>query len=116
MTWDGTGGQFWTSPDLSVTVTEREAFRAFRLFDRLDWDAMEAKGLLPVDRRDALGVPMDRHNRNIRLAFMAECMADARDAEPGTGLDLMENRYWRFAVEALLEARDRAHLDFGLAP
>jgi hypothetical protein len=113
MTWDGTGGRFWTAPDLSVSVTEREAHAAVRLFDFLDWDTIEAKmnGLPP----DALGVPMDRHNPNIRLAFMAECLSDAREAKAGTGLDLMDNHYWRFAVEALLEARDRARLDHGMA-
>ena len=114
MTWDGLGDRFWTAPDLSVSVTEAEAHKAVRLFDCLDWDKIEAKGL-PVDRLDALGVPMDRHNRNVRLAFMAECLSDAREATPGTGLDLMDNRYWRFAVEALLEARDRARLDHGMA-
>jgi hypothetical protein len=100
-------GRFWTAPDLSVSVTEQEALGAIRLFEHLDWDTIEA-GLKPGFTTD--GLPIDRDNPHVRQAFMAEALTTARGAPEGQGLDLMDNKYWRFAVSALLEARDLARL------
>jgi len=103
----GGPGRFWTAPDLSVSVTEREALEAVRLFEHLDWDTIEA-GLPSGATTD--GLPIDRDNPHVRQAFMAEALTRARGAPEGQGLDLMDNKYWRFAVSALLEARDLARL------
>lgn len=108
--WHGEqdGGRWWTSPDLSVTLTEREAMDAIHLFELLNWDTVEAD--LKPGATSPSGEPLDRHNRNVRLALMAECLTNARDAKPGTGIALMDNHYWRHAVSALLEARDLAKM------
>jgi hypothetical protein len=92
-----------------VSVTEREALEAVRLFEFINWDLVET-AIDPPGATDALGVPIDRHNPNVRLAMMAECLTNARKAAPGAGIELMDNKYWRFAVSALLEARDLARL------
>jgi hypothetical protein len=105
----GGPARFWTSPDLSVSVTEREALDAVHLFDFINWDLVES-AIDPPGAKDAMGLPIDRDNHNVRLAMMAECLTNARNADPGAGLALMDNKYWRFAVAALLEARDRARL------
>lgn len=102
-------GRFWTSPDLSVTVTEREALEAVRLFEFLNWDLVE-DAIDPPGAVDSMGLPLDRHNPQVRLAMMAECLTNARRAQPGAGIGQMDNKYWRFAVAALLEARDLARL------
>jgi hypothetical protein len=102
-------GRFWTAPDLSVSVTEREALEAVHLFEFLNWDMVDGS-IDPPGAVDAFGLPIDRHNPNVRLAMMAECLTNARGAEAGTGIAQMDNKYWRFAVAALLEARDRARL------
>jgi len=109
MTMNEPKGRWWTSPDLSITVTEPEALEAVHLFEFINWDMVE-KAIDPPGARDAFGLPIDRHNPQVRLAMMAECLTNARGATAGTGMAQMDNKYFRFAVAALLEARDRARL------
>jgi hypothetical protein len=101
----GGKGQEWavSAPDLSVTITDREALLAVRIFDRTDWDGLELEA---AGRRDALGRPVDRRNPSVRLALLAEAVARVRGAKDGEGIDLMSNPYYESMVRALLKARD----------
>jgi hypothetical protein len=97
--------KYWTSPDLSVSITEEEVMRALRTFRHIDWELIELS--LPVGAVDITGVPLNRHNRYVRMACLAEALTLARNAASGSGLQMMKNRHFESAVDALLTVYDR---------
>ena len=66
----------FTSPDLSITITEDEAIHAFTIYDNVDWDGLEAK--IPMGQKDTAGNPVDRHNQNLKVGLMAAAAVDHR--------------------------------------
>lgn len=96
---------YMTAPDLSVTFTEDETVEACMTFDQINWDEFEAR--LPPGAKDTEGRPIDRNNRHVRLAFLAEATVIVRKGVPGSGLALMDNEYFRFAINAMLDAVDK---------
>lgn len=95
----------WTSPDLSVTITEPEVAQALHTFSHVNWDEIEAD--LPKGAVDTRGVPIDRHNWYVRVAAIAEALGLARGAESGTGLAQLDNPQFEAACGALLRVYDR---------
>lgn len=94
---------------MSISITDDEAMRALELFHYVGWEDIESG--LPEGATDTSGVPLNRHNRNIRLGTLAECLTFVRSAPEGAGLDLMNNRYYEQYVNLLLDAYDKTHGD-----
>ncbi len=100
------GSFYMTAPDLSVTITENEAKLAFEVFDSFDWDLIEDS--LPPNALDPDGVPINRNNRSLRLAVMAENVQLIRGDKSGKGISMMDNPHYEHLIEAMLDAFDKA--------
>lgn len=93
----------YTSPDLSVTITEDEANHAWAEFASIDWAAVEAD--LPTGSADSTGRPLNRHNINLQRAFMSAslvCLRVGHENAVDESFKLMDNPHFRIMVDTAL--------------
>lgn len=95
----------FTSPDLSITITEEEAVHAFQIYDHIDWDGVEAG--IPADAKDTAGNPVDRHNQNLKVWMMASAAVTRRvgfDASTREASRLLGNPMFEQLIESMITA------------
>ncbi|ASR83982.1 hypothetical protein SEA_SWENSON_2 [Arthrobacter phage Swenson] len=98
------------APDGSFHFIDSHIEYALELFDYYGWESLEAG--MPAGALDTAGVPIDRHNRNVRIMVLAGCVGfthhGCTDEGTNKGIAMLDNPYYEKLINTLLDMFDKA--------